>query len=40
MGASVDLSWFIPAMVKYRRLFGEVLVTGFFLLLFGRISPL
>ncbi len=40
MGARFDLSWFIPAVVKYRRLFGEVLLASFFLQLFGLISPL
>jgi subfamily B ATP-binding cassette protein HlyB/CyaB len=35
-----DLSWFIPAMYKYRRLFGEVLSASFFLQLFALVSPL
>ena len=35
-----DLTWFIPAVVKYRRLFGEVLVTSFFLQLFALVTPL
>jgi subfamily B ATP-binding cassette protein HlyB/CyaB len=35
-----DLSWFIPAVVRYRRLLGEVLVASFFLQLMGLISPL
>ncbi len=35
-----DITWFIPAVVKYRRLFGEVLTATFFLQLFGLISPL
>jgi len=39
-GAHFDLTWFIPAVVKYRRLFGEVLLASFFLQLFGLISPL
>lgn len=25
-----DISWFIPAIVKYRRLFGEVILASFF----------
>lgn len=25
-----DISWFIPAVVKYRRLFGEVILASFF----------
>lgn len=35
-----DLSWFIPAVVKYRRLFGEVILASFFLQLFALVSPL
>ena len=40
MGTRFDLTWFIPAVVKYRKLFGEVLLASFFLQLFGLISPL
>jgi len=35
-----DISWFIPAFMKYRRLFGEVLIASFFLQVFAVISPL
>ena len=35
-----DLTWFIPPVVKYRRLFGEVLVASFFLQLFALVTPL
>ncbi len=35
-----DFTWFIPAIVKYRKLFSEVLVGSFFLQLFGLITPL
>ena len=35
-----DLTWFIPAVVKYRRLFAEVLVVSFFLQLFALVTPL
>ncbi|CAO3424110.1 type I secretion system permease/ATPase [Azospirillum doebereinerae] len=35
-----DLSWFAGAVLKYRRLLGEVLVASFFLQLFGLVSPL
>ncbi len=35
-----DFSWFIPALVKYRRLFYEVLLASFFLQLFALVSPL
>ena len=35
-----DFTWFIPAIVKYRTLLGEVLVASFFLQLFGLLTPL
>ncbi|MBF0192822.1 MAG: type I secretion system permease/ATPase [Magnetococcales bacterium] len=35
-----DVSWFIPSIVKYRKLLGEVLLSSFFLQLFALISPL
>jgi len=35
-----DISWFIPAVVKYRRLFSEVLLASFFIQVFALISPL
>lgn len=35
-----DISWFIPSLVKYRRLFGEVLVVSFFLQIFALVTPL
>jgi subfamily B ATP-binding cassette protein HlyB/CyaB len=35
-----DISWFIPALVKYRGLLGDVLAASFFLQLFGLITPL
>lgn len=35
-----DFTWFIPALVKYRKLFAEVLVASFFLQLFGLLTPL
>ena len=38
--AKFDFSWFIPALVKYRRLLGEVLLISFVLQLFGLVSPL
>ena len=34
------LGWFVPAIVKYRRLLGEVLVASFFLQLFALLTPL
>ena len=35
-----DISWFLQAMHKYRRLLGEVIVASFFLQLFALVSPL
>jgi len=35
-----DFTWFIPAIVKYRALLGEVLVASFFLQLFALLTPL
>jgi subfamily B ATP-binding cassette protein HlyB/CyaB len=44
LGASLqqhfDISWFIPSLVKYRKLFGEVLIASFFLQLFALVTPL
>jgi subfamily B ATP-binding cassette protein HlyB/CyaB len=38
--ARFDLSWFIPPLVKYRRLIGEVLLVSFALQFFALITPL
>ena len=38
--ARFDFSWFIPAVVKYRRLLLEVMLVSAVLQLFGLISPL
>jgi subfamily B ATP-binding cassette protein HlyB/CyaB len=35
-----DVTWFLQAMHKYRRLLGEVLLASFFLQLFGLVTPL
>lgn len=35
-----DITWFLGAIHKYRRLLGEVLAASFFLQVFGVISPL
>ena len=35
-----DFTWFIPAVVKYRRLLSEVVAASFFLQLFGLLTPL
>lgn len=33
-------SWFVPALVKHRKLLGEVLLASFFIQLFALITPL
>ncbi len=38
--AKFDFTWFIPSLVKYRRLLGEILLISFMLQLFGLVSPL
>ncbi len=38
--AKFDFTWFIPAVVKYRRLLGEVLLVSFVLQLFALVTPL
>jgi subfamily B ATP-binding cassette protein HlyB/CyaB len=35
-----DITWFLQAMYKYRRLLGEVLLASFFLQLFALVTPL
>jgi ATP-binding cassette, subfamily B, bacterial HlyB/CyaB len=35
-----DFTWFIPAIVKYRKLLGEVLLASFFIQLFALLTPL
>jgi ATP-binding cassette, subfamily B, bacterial HlyB/CyaB len=35
-----DFTWFIPAIVKYRRLLGEVLAASFFIQVFALLTPL
>jgi ATP-binding cassette, subfamily B, bacterial HlyB/CyaB len=35
-----DFTWFIPAIIKYRKFLGEVLAASFFLQLFGLLTPL
>ncbi|WP_316182135.1 MULTISPECIES: type I secretion system permease/ATPase [unclassified Bradyrhizobium] len=35
-----DITWFVQATHKYRRLLGEVLLASFFLQLFGLVTPL
>ena len=38
--AKFDFTWFIPAVVKYRRILGEVLLVSFVLQLFALVTPL
>ncbi|AVR95890.1 type I secretion system permease/ATPase [Pseudoduganella armeniaca] len=38
--AKFDFTWFIPAIVKYRKLLGEVLLVSFVLQFFALITPL
>ncbi len=38
--ARFDFTWFIPAIVKYRKLLGEVLLVSFALQFFALITPL
>ena len=38
--ARFDFSWFIPSLVKYRRLLTEVMAISLFLQLFALVSPL
>ncbi len=35
-----DISWFIPAILKHKKLLGEVLLASFFIQLFALITPL
>ena len=38
--ARFDFSWFVPAIVKYRRLLGEVLIVSLMIQLFALVTPL
>jgi subfamily B ATP-binding cassette protein HlyB/CyaB len=38
--AKFDFSWFIPAVIKYRKLLGEVLLISLVLQLIGLITPM
>jgi subfamily B ATP-binding cassette protein HlyB/CyaB len=38
--AKFDFSWFIPSLVKHRKLLGEVLLVSAFLQLFALVTPL
>ena len=38
--AKFDFTWFIPAIIKYRKLLGEILLVSFVLQLIGLVTPL
>lgn len=38
--ARFDFTWFIPAIVKYRKLLGEILLVSFVLQIIGLVTPL
>jgi len=40
MTGKFDFSWFIPAIIKHKKLLGEVLIASFFIQLFALITPL
>jgi subfamily B ATP-binding cassette protein HlyB/CyaB len=35
-----NIGWFVPSLVKYRALFGKVLLASFLIQLFGLVTPL
>ena len=39
-GRRFGLSWFVPALVKHRRILGEVLLASFFVQAFALVTPL
>lgn len=38
--AKFDFTWFIPAVIKYRRIFLEVLIVSVFIQLFALVTPM
>ena len=38
--ARFDFTWFIPAIIKYRRQLGEVLAASLFIQLFALLTPI
>ena len=38
--AKFDFTWFIPAIVRYRRILGEVLLISLFIQLIGLVTPM
>ncbi|MDJ0662201.1 MAG: type I secretion system permease/ATPase [Crocosphaera sp.] len=39
-GGEFDVTWFIPPVLKYKKLFGEVIIASCFLQLFALVTPL
>lgn len=40
MSGKFDFSWFIPSIVKYKKLLGQVLIASFFIQLLALVTPL
>jgi subfamily B ATP-binding cassette protein HlyB/CyaB len=40
VGQKFNLHWFVPSLLKYRKLFIEVIIASFFLQLFALVTPL
>lgn len=40
VGKEFNISWFLPSLIKYKKLFAEVIVASFFLQLFALLTPL
>ncbi|MFV1873322.1 MAG: type I secretion system permease/ATPase [Oleiphilus sp.] len=40
MSGKFDISWFIPAIIKYKKILYQVLIASFFIQLFALVTPL
>jgi len=40
MTGKFDISWFVPAIVKYKKILTQVLIASFFIQLFALVTPL
>ena len=40
LSGKFDISWFIPSLIKYRKILGEVLLASFFIQIFALITPI
>ena len=40
MSGKFDFSWFIPSIIKYKRLLGQVVIASFFIQLLALVTPL